>query len=85
MKVIVTWSGLSRLKMTRISVAVTQSCNTGECSNSNADGRPSNVANATRFGTEVNAWVLVHNASCIIKYGLTECSNEPVAIIKINN
>ena len=44
-----TCSGLNRLKTTRISVAVTQSCKTGDCSNEIAEGRPSSVANATRF------------------------------------
>lgn len=58
-----TWSGLRRLNTIRISVAVTQSCNTGDCSNSNADGRPSSVANATRLAIGVSTWASVHNAS----------------------
>ena len=35
----------------RISVAVTQSCSTGLVSNSRADGRPSSVLKARRYGS----------------------------------
>lgn len=37
-----------RWNMTRISVAVTQSCSIADVSKSTADGRPSNVLNAIR-------------------------------------
>uniref|UniRef100_A0A182ULW2 Uncharacterized protein n=1 Tax=Anopheles merus TaxID=30066 RepID=A0A182ULW2_ANOME len=41
-------AGCSRWKMTRMSVAVTQSCRMTELSKSGADGRPSSVLNAIR-------------------------------------
>lgn len=42
---------LNRLKTIRISVAVTQSCKTGERSKSYEDGRPSSVGKAMRVDT----------------------------------
>ena len=54
----------SRLKTTRMSVTVTQSCRTGELSKSYADGLPSRVEKAIRregFGSEADS---AHRASC---------------------
>lgn len=48
-----------------MSVAVTQSCNTGECSNSKADGRPSSVAKAILFAIGDKMCESVHSASLI--------------------
>lgn len=58
-----TCSGLKRLKTILISVAVTQSCKTGDCSKEIADGRPSSVANAIRFPDDDTAWESVQRAS----------------------
>jgi hypothetical protein len=44
---IITWSGLSRLRVIFKSVAVTKSCNTGEFSKLYAEGLFSSVAKAT--------------------------------------
>lgn len=52
------------LKIILMSVAVTQSCNTGLLSKSYADGLPSRVLNATRDPEMGSVLESAHNGSC---------------------